>query len=181
MQNILFSPYSPHASSTEITDKLIKCYQDVFAGSPWFESWPYEQVRADLYHEINPDASGWIASDEDQVVGFCWGYPITMHELEKKIKISCGIDLGQTVAYQDEVGVLPEYRGQKIAKAMVLYRLRDFMSRGLTYGVVRTKESPVPSQTFHWYIRLGYNILARYPNGRVVMGRSLQGLEELLK
>ncbi len=152
---------------------------------PLVDFWPRDQVVADIYHEITPKSSCWLAVSGDIVVGFCWGYPITVPDLEEKLGISLNSNLGTNglIAYQDEVGVAASHRGKKIAKAMVLRRLCDFLSQNLTVGVVRTRQYPEPSQTFLWYTeKLGYRILVNYPgdDGRVVLGRKLDGLDELL-
>ena len=149
--------------------------------------WPREQVASDLLREITSEASCWLAMSNTSVVGFCLGYPITITNLESKLGISFSTRLEheatEPVAYQDEVGVLSAYRGRKIAKAMVARRLDDFLAQGLKVGIVRTRQSPEPSVTFLWYTnKLGYRILADYPgkDGRVVLGRNLDGLKELL-
>ena len=140
--------------------------------------WPREQLRIDLNHEITPQASCWLAMDEDRVVGFCWGYPLTAGELEKKLELpfAACLEVGeqQVIAYQDEVGVISSHRGRKLAKAMVAERLDDFLEMGLEVGVVRTRRYPEASITFLWYTqKLGYRILASYPDndGRVILGR----------
>lgn len=154
---------------------------------PLADFWPREQVISDIYHEITPEASCWLAMDNDIVVGFCWGYPITIDDLEVKLSLSFSnnFEYGrfEPFAYQDEVGVLSAYRGRKIAKGMVAHRLDDFLAQGLNVGIVRTRQNPEPSDTFLWYTeKLGYKILANYPadDGRVILGRQLSGLKELL-
>lgn len=154
---------------------------------PLIDFWSREQVISDLYHEITQLSSCWLTMDKKTVVGFCWGYPITIGELEAKLGVSLNIqsdsNSAELVAYQDEVGVLSTYRGRKIAKAMISRRLDDFLTQGLKFGVVRTRQNPEPSTTFLWYTqKLGYEILAAYPgnDGRVVLGRRLAGLKELL-
>ena len=168
---------------------LLASYKFRHCDTPLVDFWPREQVVSDLYHEITPEASCWLAMDNGMVVGFCWGYPVTVSKLENKLSISFGSELEksfgthQLIAYQDDVGVLVAYRGRKIAKAMIVHRLDDFLAQGLQVGIVRTKQSPEPSQTYLWYTRkLGYGILATYPgdDGRVVLGRQLAGLKELL-
>jgi GNAT superfamily N-acetyltransferase len=148
--------------------------------NPLVDFWPRDQVMIDLEHELDPEASCWLALDDSQVVGFCFGYPIQAEKLEAKLGVSLGrVDV---VAYQDDVGVLASYRDQKIAKAMVARRLDDFLNQGLEFGVVRTRQTPEPSVTFNWYTeKLGYEVIARYPegDGRVILGRKLQGLREL--
>ncbi len=150
--------------------------------------WPREKVICDLYHEITPKASCWLALNNDNVIGFCWGYPITVIDLELKLGISFGAELKrlcghEIVAYQDEVGVLFSYRGRKIAKEMIKFRLNDFLKQDLPIGIVRTRQFPEPSETFLWYTqKLGYQIIATYPDddGRVILGREFAGLKELL-
>ena len=151
--------------------------------TPLVDFWPREQLVSDLYHEITPEASCWLAMQGEKVVGFCWGYPITAQKAEETTQLKLGIDSDEIIAYQDEVGVLSAYRGQKIAKEMIARRLEDFLHQGLQFGVVRTRRSPNPSVTFLWYTqKLGYEILATYPgdDGRVILGRKLAGLQELL-
>ncbi len=152
-----------------------------YCGQPLVDFWSRDQVISDLEHELGPEASCWLALDDDQVVGFCFGYPIQSGVLETKL----GISLGRSgvVAYQDDVGVLAPYRGQKIAKEMAVRRLGDFLDQELEFGVARTRQTPEPSVTFNWYTeKLGYEVIARYPegDGRVVLGRKLRGLRELL-
>lgn len=156
-------------------------------GVPLVDFWSREQVKTDLVHEITSEASCWLALASNKVVGFCWGYPITTDDLEKKLGLPIKSKLGDKglglVAYQDEVGVILPYRGRGIAKAMLEKRLDDFLDQGLEWGIVRTRQSPEASQTFLWYIeKLGYEILSTYPvdDGRVILGRKLAGLKELL-
>lgn len=170
-----------------IKDKdFLKCQNFMHCNVTLVDFWSVEQVRKDLYHEIIGDSSCWLAMLESKVVGFCWGYPISVTELEKKLGSKIDFQLihnpngSEKVAYQDEVGVLSEYRGKKIAKALVRRRLFDFLAQNLSVGIVRTRESPKPSETFLWYKKLGYVDLANYPDGRVILGRRLDGLVDLL-
>jgi len=148
------------------------------------EFWTKDQVLSDLQHEITSETSCWLALHQEKVVGFCYGYPITVTNLEKKLGIEIGEKIKKqfgnntTVAYQDDVGVLTPYRNKKIAKSMVALRLKDFINQGLKIGIVRTREKPEPSVTFLWYQKIGYEILARYPgdDGRVILGRNLEDL-----
>lgn len=156
-------------------------------GVPLVDFWPKEQVTADLAHEITPEASCWLALASNEVIGFCLGYPIEISDLEVKLGLPIMNKLGNKglglVAYQDEVGVISDYRRRGIAKAMVARRLDDFLAQGLEWGIVRTRQNPEASQTFLWYVeKLGYKILSSYPgrDGRVILGRKLAGLKELL-
>ena len=146
---------------------------------PLIDFWPKEIVLSDLQHEITTHSSCWIALADERVIGFCWGYPIATSDLEEKLGLPIITEIEKhygeqaVVAYQDEVGVISSYRGRKIAKAMVLYRLNDFLDKKLTIGIVRTRQSPEPSETYLWYKQLGYQTLAKYSDGRVILGRKL--------
>jgi len=163
---------------------LIACYQAVFAGPPWNEEWTFEQVQSDLAHEITDDASCWLAWHAEDLIGFCWGYPIDASMLKGKLDISLPSSCSKgKLAYQDDLGVLEGYRGQGIAKQLFKLRHEDFLAQGLTMGVVRTKLLPDPSVTFLWFTkRLGYQEIARYPrgDGRIVLGADLGTVTSLL-
>ncbi len=167
---------------------LLASWKFRHCGQPLEDFWPRAQVIEDLYHEIVSEASCWLAIDQKgKVIGFCWGYPMTISELEKKLGIAFHAELEKelgaqhAIAYQDEVGVITACRGRKIAKAMVIRRLDDFLRGGVHVGIVRTRQSPEPSETFLWYKRLGYLTLASYPDGdgRVILGRLLDDLPTL--
>jgi len=161
-------------------------------GAGLVDFWPNEQVFNDL-NQITEKGSCWLAYDSDNedhpLIGFCMGYPISANELEVQLGIKFGAELRkqlgnhETVAYQDDVGVIDEYRKQGVAKEMVTRRLQDFLGQNLKVGIVRTRELPEASVTFGWYRRLGYIVLARYPegDGRVILGRNLDGLSDLLQ
>jgi GNAT superfamily N-acetyltransferase len=159
---------------------------------PLVEFWPKDVVENDIRQEINSSASCWLAlNTKEEVIGFCWGYPITLEKLEEKLGIQVvdplrkhfGIQADEKIAYQDEIGVRTPYRGKKIAKQMFKERLTDFLKQGLKVGVARTRETPESSVTFLWFTRkLGYRIIARYPkeDGRVILARELPDLLKLL-
>lgn len=147
--------------------------------------WPEEQVRSDILHEITQDASCWLVLDQNEVVGFSWGYPMTPEMLEKKLELrGLAATLAtefpdiKRVAYQDELGVIKDHRGRGHARQMFLSRLEDFRAQGLHVGVVRTKRTP-PSVTYSWFTRIGYKTIAEYhdPDDRVVLARSFEGIK----
>jgi hypothetical protein len=150
--------------------------------------WPRMSLVQDLRHEITKTSSCWLALDGNTVVGFTWGYPVDFKTLESKLDVPVENTFIQffsstniKIAYQDEVGVLVPYRGMKIAKELIARRNEDFVKQGLEVGVVRTRKFPEPSKTYLWYTqKLDYQTLATYTDGRVVLGRKLAGLQELL-
>lgn len=146
------------------------------------EYWPAEQVEQDILHEVGSNDSWcWLVVDLSRLIGFCWGYTISVANLERKLGVSLAglcerfkLDLNSEVAYQDELGILHEYRGTGLGRGLVINRLNDFLTNGLQIGVMRTQAEP-PTVTYGWYLRKGYEVVARYPVGdnRVVMARCL--------
>ena len=166
-------------------DKL-KSLNCKHCGETLVDFWPSSVVRNSIYEEITSEASCWLAVVSDaEVVGFCWGYPVAPAELEKKLKlpgVKDGIESNfgkiDLVAYQDEIGVIKEYRNKNIAKAMFKKRLEDFLGAGVSVGIVRTMSSP-PSAAFSWYEKLGYKVISEYndEDRRVILARSLKDLD----
>lgn len=142
--------------------------------------WSPRQVALDLRHEITDETSCWLASAGSKVIGFCWGYEISLPELEQKLDLEITSSLierfgAARIGYQDEVGVINEWRRQGIGKQLVRRRLEDFLARGLDVGIVRTRALPEPSVTYAWYLQLGYQVIKRYPaaDGRVILAGNL--------
>lgn len=153
--------------------------------------WASSKVGNDLLHEINyPHISFWIALSENAVVGFTHGYGISPQNLESKLKlpgvaeaINKRFNFPELVIYQDELGVVKEFRGAKIARQLVLRRLNDFMASGLTCGIIRTMSDP-PSVTFSWYTeKLNYYVIAEYHDKgkRVVLAQDLRDVARRLE
>jgi GNAT superfamily N-acetyltransferase len=154
-------------------------------GRVMLEFWPRDQVLKDLRRELSiQGASCWVAFDQGRMVGFTHGYPVALTALDQHLGLAGVADavvgafgpIGR-VAYQDELGVVKDYRGQGIAHELVRRRLADFRAQGLKVGVVRTMSHP-PSVTYLWNLKQGYLEVGSYGDdgGRVVMARSLDGL-----
>lgn len=154
------------------TDKC-KC------GGRIVDFWPREKVKEDILTEVQKDSVCWLATDKDRscVVGFCWGYPINTEELSQKLELSI-TDITQEkfgvcfVGYHDEIGVAKKFQGCKIGKALLHYYISDIKDKGVRVGVVRTKAIP-PTIAYEWYRRIGFEDIACYDDGRVIMARSL--------
>lgn len=187
--------------------KFLKKINFIHCNISMEDFWSDKEVTNDLLHEINQDKFAWIGIDRltGRTISFCWGYPICVSQLEEKLGIvfkkelvkECGdIDI---VAYQDDMGILPEFRSEplvsgfsingsnftgpmKIARAMFLKRFGDFLQEDLRVGIVRTREKPIPSKTYEWFVKkLGYSTIAKYPeeDGRVILARKYSNLLDL--
>lgn len=147
--------------------------------------WSRTKVKEDIFKEVTPQSSCWLALVDSKVVGFSWGYPITPQALEEKLKfpgISAIIEqkFGQIdkVAYQDEIGVVKKFRGRKIAKEMFRRRLQDFRDKQLNVCVARTKVNP-PTVNYLWYTKLGYEVIGEYndQDQRVILACTIEALD----
>lgn len=166
-------------------DPVLKDPSFRHCGQELIDFWPEEVVRSDILKEVTPEASCWLATNSEGVIGFCWGYPITLLELEKELELHgvvCAIEnvFGKAlvVAYQDELGLKQQYRNLGIAKEMFKRRLEDFRKQNLPIGVVRTKTNP-PTVTYKWFTRMGYRFVAEYGDrdGRIILARTLFDLQ----
>lgn len=151
-------------------------------GSSLVDFWPSDQVKNDLLHEITQEASCWLAmtreDKKERVVGFCWAYPISVHDLEAKLSLD-GVASSiinshsvQKVNYLDDIGLLREFRGKKLAKAMYHYAMADISQNGHNVCVLRTKTNP-PTVAYHWFLKDGFGIVGQYydEDGRVVLAK----------
>ncbi len=172
-------------------EKELEAMNFTHCSRPLVDFWPCAEVRNEWLEEITPEASSWIALDGCEPIGFCYGYPIRISDLEKKLGVVFEENLetlfdgnvNGSVAYQDEMGVHENYRGCGIAKQMYLMRLIDFLNNGFSIGVMRTRETPEPSVTYKWFMRIGYKIIARYPgtDGRVILAHDLRKVAGIYK
>lgn len=168
-------------------EMILTALGNIHCGTQVVDFWSRSIVKEDIFHEINPEASCWLTVENNddsslkRVVGFCWGYPANIEELEKKLALP-GLKravierfgkIDGKIAYQDELGLVNSYRGKKIAKKMFALRLQDFVAQNLRIGLVRTKTNP-PTVTYLWFTRIGYEVVAEYndSDGRVVLARS---------
>lgn len=152
-------------------------------GKELIDFWPKEKVKEDIQHEISSDSFCLLALDDENVIGFCWGYLIHPMDLEEKTELSRLSSIiiskfgDESVGYQDEIGVLPSYRDLRIGKFLHRERLNYFRGHDAETAVTRTKSNP-PTVTFHWYQRIGYKIIAEYHDidGRVILAARLKDI-----
>lgn len=149
--------------------------------------WSEEEIIKDFKKQLeSPSGVLYIAlNSKNEITGFSSGYETTPEELEEHLQLT---DLakwlrnyfpnGVHFAYQDEIGVLDSYRGQKIATELFKKRLEDFKASGLDITVLRTKTMP-PTITFKWYPRLGYSVIQCYHDDdcRVIMATEIKSIQ----
>jgi len=102
---------------------LIGSFQTVFneKNSPYDENWDYETTNGFLEDTSELDYCGVLALDEGKVAGFTWGYRVDTKNVdpdekfpEELYELEQDVYDGETFMI-DEVGVLPDYRGEGVA------------------------------------------------------------------
>jgi hypothetical protein len=181
-----FTQFSPDAS-LQWLQNLIRTYQEVFAGPPWYElEWTAEQIQHDLEQELaKPGAICRVAGHVPNVAGFCWGYPVEIGDFEKLLNLS-GIDSAigsrsgsKAIVYLDEIGMHSKQRHAGMAAGLLHRWLGDYADEGFRYVVLRTAAADASTNqvpvAYSWFSRLGFEVLDRYgaDDSRVVMGRNL--------
>lgn len=105
---------------------LIGSFQTIFnkENSPYDENWDYETLNSFLNWTFEQDYEGYIAMKRNCIAGFTWGYRIEPErvEIEEKFpqklsELETDIFDGRTLM-MDEIGVMPDYRGEGLGKAL---------------------------------------------------------------
>jgi len=149
---------------------------------PIIDYWTEKEVEKNIIKDITTDAPCYLALRDNQVIGFCWGYSFNVSDLNQKLKLENIADTilrkygdVKKIAYQNELGVIKEFRNQGIAKQLFILRLNDFRQQGLKIGIATVKTKP-PSVTYHWFLNLGYEIIAEHNDldGKVILAKIME-------
>lgn len=143
----------------------VSVYTQVFSESPWLEAWAYADVQKSLN---DPALRWWMAIDGTRVVGFTAWLVTDNATLAKRLAVPPTCLPGGTITYLAEVGTLKAYRGQGLAKRLNSVGENWGKEEGGGSMVLRTRPDAI---TYPWYMSKAYNILYRYEDGRVVLGR----------
>lgn len=101
----------------DLKDSLVRAYMEVFSSEPWNESWGPEEVKRDIDEAMSqPDFRMFLALEDDEVVGFCWGYRVPSNN-------------GKTAMIR-ELGVIPGSRSRGIGKGLLERIVEAYMDRG---------------------------------------------------
>ncbi len=119
----LTNPTNISPEDLEDGKPLIKLYQEVFAGAPYFESWTSEQVREIFTSIINARGILVLALKDDTPIGFGMSVPITSKpELVELLQGEIGSYLDNTY-YMSDLGVKKDFRKKGIGLNLVLARI----------------------------------------------------------
>ncbi|MBU1083167.1 hypothetical protein KKE14_01895 [Patescibacteria group bacterium] len=149
------------------------------------DRWPVEEVRQYILDEAieRPHMVSVALFDDDNLIGFIWGYNVGVDEIESQKNIpdftaSVRRKFGDVthVFYQSEMGVLQPYQRCGFGKLLFWARLCLALDFGYSIGVLRTNES---AGSYHMMTKYGgYEHLTSYPlpgvEPRIILGANLQ-------
>lgn len=133
------------------------------------EYWPTDKILGDFHTEMrNPGSICLVAERETEVVGFAWGYDLTMCE-EASSKL-CSPNLHTLVSgnvfYLDEIAVVPKYQGKGIGKKLM-------SAITPTQGKITLLRTLAESPMQHLASSLGLCKIMSISEERVIMGIGL--------
>lgn len=141
---------------------LIYVYQQAFLNSVYEEEFRRTEVNEiiEMYRDLF--SLGRVALDDDEIVGFCFGYRLEP-DMEEKWRDGKGFDgvpeefFDGNTFYLAELGVLPEYRGEGLGEQLFNQTVRQIRSSdGVEDVVIRTNRgNPIKSL----YNRTGFDRL----------------------
>lgn len=133
--------------------------------TPLEEYWPKHRVIQDFNLEMNnPDSHCYIAEENDEVIGFAWGYRVTMCE-DASARLHAP-NLHSIVSgnafYLDEIAVVPTHQGRKIGRSL----MENIITWNYKTSLLRTLEDS-PMQRLA--TSLGWKRIISIPKGRIIM------------
>lgn len=156
--------------SADILRQWAECYCDIWKEPPWNEDfWQPESVVIDFQKEMcNPDAIGFLAIQDNLVVGFTHGYSVNCQELQLiagNHLLNMIFGTRDRIFYVDELGVMVQYRGNRISLVLTSELIKAVKVSGVTAIILRTDTKAYIAR--HVYEKLGFKELdvhdAKYP------------------
>lgn len=133
----------------KIDDGLLLCsdaYKNVFNGAPFYEDWTIDSAISQILEYVDNNALILSSLSKDKVVGFLVAMSGTPENQKEYVSLK-----DEEVKFIEEIGVLQEYRNQKIASKMVAVLL-SFINKQEKYFVYRTNAmryfEPIEGESF---------------------------------
>jgi mycothiol synthase len=133
-------------ATRETAIPILAAMCDAFRAEWWFPGMTEEQIAATLDDPIDGQLDVWqVAWDGDTVVGGVLGF---IEPDENEI-------YGRKRGYTERIFTRREYRGRRIASALIGRSLRAFAARGMTEAALST-DSDSPNGALGLYVRHGF-------------------------
>lgn len=138
---------------------VVAGYCSVFSGFPYFERFFPHEAEA-IYDKLlaTPQSIVLVAEINGQVAGFSAAIPL-LHKPPVANQLTGLVPLKHTF-YLAELGVLPQFRGNKIGRNLVRERLRLIQRDAYSHVVLRISENNTPSGEM--YKALGFTDMGVY-------------------
>ncbi len=147
---------SKHCSQCDNTDGLA-------------EYWPKDKILHDFSAEMSNQGSVCVVAEEkSEVVGFAWGYNLTISKESSRKLNSPNLHtlVSGNILYLDEVAVVPAYQGKGVGKKL----MEAITPTGDKVALLRTLEQS-PMQ--HLALNLGWRKIVSISEGRIIMATNL--------
>ncbi|MCD4762122.1 GNAT family N-acetyltransferase [bacterium] len=162
-------------------------------GNGTVDFWSKEQVQKDIKNELGRSSSICyllIENESGKVIGFTWGFLMRPGEFEAHLELE---GFARALAdffpnadffvYQDEIGIIKNYQGRKLATVLFKKLFSEMRERGNTVGVARTKLKP-RSLVSKWYEeKLNFKRIMRYNDfdERIILAAELDSISSYLE
>lgn len=159
-------PVDTNVLTSNLVNSWAQLYCDIWLEAPWFEDfWKPEEVIKDFRSEMSrQNAAGFLALDDDKVIGFTHGYSVDRAEMQA-ITGNSLLDpfvVGRAF-YVDELGVDLRYRGMGISRQLTTHLLNAV---GTSAVLLRTDKNAFVARAL--YQKLGFKELqvhdSKYPD-----------------
>lgn len=145
-----------------------ECYRLGYAAHPWFETWDEAQIAQDILGSLrDDDGVCFVAQTNGIVIGLTLGYVIPGLTLRDRLELPNAngpLARDETVAYQDELVVRPEWWGRGVGRLLYERWFQWAITQQQRDIIARTLAEP-PTIVYDWYRnRLGYHVIAQYPD-----------------
>ena len=130
-------------SGGHVVRKTAQLYCEIWRESPWNEDfWTVPAVSDDIFQQAEkPAFVGLVAVQEDDVLGFTWGYAVdklSIREIAGHEKLDVVFCDDEQMFYVAELGVASTHRGKKVGEHLTRKLIDSAKDSGIKSVLLRT-------------------------------------------
>ena len=142
-----------------VVRETARLYCEIWKEPPWNEdSWTVPEVSDDIFQQAEkPAFLGLVAAQEDEVLGFTWGYAVdrmSVREIAGHEKLDLVFSNGEQMFYIAELGVVAAHRGKKIGEQLTRHLIDLAKEKGINSVLLRTNVKAERARAL--YAHLGF-------------------------
>jgi ribosomal protein S18 acetylase RimI-like enzyme len=141
-----------------------RLYCDIWKEPPWCEDfWKIEDVMQDIENQSRKKNAILLVAldDQENVIGFTWGYQINSDELSKisghNYEFWDNITGKDGIFYVDEFGVRSDWRGNGVGQNLAVELINKIPRSEIKVATLRTDVGAKPARTV--YEKIGFREL----------------------